>query len=85
MSNNVEIIIMINKMDRLILELKLPPEDAYLKLKHTLEEINNLIKEYSSLYPQYSDFKISPLLGNVLFSSGFYNFIFNLDSFSKLY
>ena len=70
MSNNVEILIMMNKMDRLILELKLPPEDAYLKIKHTLEEINALIKEYSSLYPQYKDFKISPLLNNVLFASG---------------
>jgi U5 small nuclear ribonucleoprotein component len=30
-------------MDRLILELKLPPADAYLKIKHTLEEINGII------------------------------------------
>jgi U5 small nuclear ribonucleoprotein component len=27
----------------LVLELKLPPADAYLKLKHTLEEINGVI------------------------------------------
>lgn len=33
----------INKIDRLILELKLPPQDAYFKLKHIIDEINGLI------------------------------------------
>lgn len=32
-----------NKIDRLIIELKIPPNDAYHKIKHTLEEINGLI------------------------------------------
>ena len=30
-------VVVINKIDRLIIEMKIPPEDAYLKLKHTLE------------------------------------------------
>ena len=38
------LVVMLNKMDRLILELKLPPADAYFKLKHTLDEINALIR-----------------------------------------
>jgi U5 small nuclear ribonucleoprotein component len=29
-------------VDRLILELKLPPADAYYKLKHTIEEVNKV-------------------------------------------
>lgn len=33
----------INKIDRLILELKLPPQDAYFKLKHIIDEVNGLI------------------------------------------
>ena len=33
----------INKIDRLILELKLPPNDAYFKIRHILDEINSLI------------------------------------------
>ena len=40
------IVVFINKMDRLIIELKLPPSDAYLKIKHILEEINGLISQY---------------------------------------
>ena len=34
-------------MDRLITELKLPPADAYHKLRHTIEEVNALISTYS--------------------------------------
>ena len=33
----MRVIIVINKIDRLIIESRIPPEDAYLKLKHTLE------------------------------------------------
>lgn len=32
----LNVIIIINKIDRLIVEMKIPPEDAYLKIKHTL-------------------------------------------------
>jgi translation elongation factor EF-G len=34
------IILVINKIDRLILELKLPPEDAYLKIKNVIDNVN---------------------------------------------
>jgi U5 small nuclear ribonucleoprotein component len=30
------VVVVINKIDRLIVEMKIPPEDAYLKIKHTL-------------------------------------------------
>lgn len=40
---NIPITLVVNKVDRLILELKLPPVDAYFKLKHTIEEVNSLI------------------------------------------
>lgn len=34
----------INKIDRLILELKLPPTDAYYKLRHIVDEVNGLLR-----------------------------------------
>ena len=37
---------MLTKLDRLITELKLPPNDAYHKLRHTIEEVNALILQY---------------------------------------
>ena len=38
------ITVCINKIDRLILELKLPPGDAYSKLRHIVDEVNALIR-----------------------------------------
>lgn len=39
----IEIIVVLNKLDRLVLELRLPLNDAYHKIKHTLDEINAII------------------------------------------
>lgn len=43
--NNVAMCFVINKLDRLILDLKLPPMDAYLKLNHIIANINSFTKE----------------------------------------
>jgi U5 small nuclear ribonucleoprotein component len=72
-------------MDRLIVELKLPPADAYLKIKHTLEEINSIISNAAAHIPERESLKVSPLLGNVAFSSTLYGFVFTLDSFVQMY
>lgn len=40
----------LNKLDRLVLELKLPAADAYFKIKHTLDELNLVIKAYDSVH-----------------------------------
>ncbi|XP_037094775.1 LOW QUALITY PROTEIN: 116 kDa U5 small nuclear ribonucleoprotein component-like [Pollicipes pollicipes] len=72
----------INKIDRLVLELKLPPQDAYYKLRHVIEEVNSLI----SVYAGEEDAKpVSPLLGNVCFASSQYSICFTLKSFATLY
>jgi U5 small nuclear ribonucleoprotein component len=39
----MEIVVVLNKLYRLVLELKLPLNDAYHKIKHTLDEINYVI------------------------------------------
>jgi U5 small nuclear ribonucleoprotein component len=44
MRSRLPIIVFINKLDRLVLELKLPPADAYFKIKHTIDELNLVIK-----------------------------------------
>ncbi|XP_060078669.1 116 kDa U5 small nuclear ribonucleoprotein component-like [Ylistrum balloti] len=74
--------ICINKVDRLILELKLPPTDAYFKLRHILEEINALISVYAE---DEANKTVSPLLGNVCFASSYYRFCFTLGSFARIY
>ncbi|CAL1292395.1 unnamed protein product [Larinioides sclopetarius] len=77
------ICICINKIDRLMLELKLPPQDAYYKLRHIIEEINGLL---SSTYSDEKDpICVSPLLGNVCFASSQYSLCFTLRSFANMY
>ena len=76
------ITICINKVDRLILELKLPPQDAYYKLRHIVEECNGLLSLYSDTD---SHPKLSPVEGNVCFASSQYGVCFSLLSFSQLY
>lgn len=73
----------INKIDRLILELKLPPTDAYYKLRHIIDEVNALINQYT--LPGDKVQLLSPVLGNVCFASSFYRFCFTLKSFAKVY
>jgi len=75
--------LVVNKMDRLILELKLPPSDAYFKLKHVIEEVNTVIE--NTLPGQGEKRRLSPEKGNVLFASSIMGWCFTLQSFAKMY
>ncbi|KAK2784750.1 hypothetical protein FQN53_008306 [Emmonsiellopsis sp. PD_33] len=75
--------LVINKMDRLILELKLPPNDAYFKLKHVVEEVNTVIER--TLPGQGEKRRLSPEKGNVAFACSDMNWCFTLQSFAKMY
>ncbi|KAJ0701722.1 putative protein-synthesizing GTPase [Helianthus annuus] len=77
------IVVVINKVDRLITELKLPPKDAYHKLRHTIEVINNHITAVSSTAGDVQ--VIDPAAGNLCFASGSAGWCFTLQSFAKLY
>lgn len=76
------ITVCVNKIDRLMLELKLPPQDAYYKIRHIIDEINGLLSLYSD--EETSRF-VSPILGNVCFASPQYAVCFTLRSFANLY
>ncbi|KAG6739913.1 hypothetical protein POTOM_057531 [Populus tomentosa] len=77
------IVVVINKVDRLITELKLPPKDAYHKLRHTIEVINNHISAVSSTAGNVQ--VIDPAAGNVCFAGATAGWSFTLHSFARLY
>lgn len=77
LKENMAITLCINKIDRLILELRLPPNYAYHKLKRIIDEVNSIIGDQTK--------SLSPLLGNVCFASSQYSVCFTLKSFAKLY
>ncbi|KAL4981359.1 P-loop containing nucleoside triphosphate hydrolase protein [Aspergillus falconensis] len=75
--------LVVNKMDRLILELKIPPNDAYFKLKHVIEEVNTMIE---SVMPGHGEKRrLSPEKGNVAFACASMKWCFTLQSFAKMY
>ncbi|KAK5113052.1 hypothetical protein LTR62_003631 [Meristemomyces frigidus] len=81
--NNQPLVLLINKMDRLVLELKLPPADAYFKLKHVVEEVNTFIE--NTIPGRGEKFRVSPEKGNVAFACSSMGWCFTLPSFAKMY
>lgn len=81
-AEGLPICLLISKVDRLLLELKLPPPDAYHKLRHTIEEVNALIATH---YGDDERHEVDPLKGNVAFAAALYGWSFTLQSFASLY
>lgn len=79
-AEGMPVMLLINKVDRLIVELKLPPTDAYHKLRHTIEEVNNLLAAMAPDHPV-----LDPAAGNVAFGAATAGWSFTLESFAKLY
>ena len=94
-SARVPVTLLINKVDRLVLELKLPPQDAYFKLLHTIEEVNAVIADELELLasaqgqaaggPALRQVRLSPDKGNVCFASAQHGWSFTLPSFAEMY
>lgn len=83
---DIPMTLIVNKLDRLILELKLPPNDAYFKLKHAIEEVNTIITDTAVGQPGKAEkWRLSPEKGNVLFACSDMGWCFTLQSFSKFY
>ncbi|CCD22248.1 U5 snRNP GTPase SNU114 NDAI_0A00900 [Naumovozyma dairenensis CBS 421] len=71
----LKMLFVLNKLDRLILELKLAPFDTYLKMKHIVQEINSFTHGV----------RFSPELGNVIFASTKLGFTFTIREFVQYY
>lgn len=82
LGEGLKIILVVNKLDRLPLELRLPPSDAYLKLKAVIEKVNFMVQTHSHGKPHT---QISPTLGNVVFASSRYGALFTLKSYSEMH
>lgn len=79
--NKLPIVLVLNKIDRVILELRLPPQDAYFKIRHSIEEVNAVISSCTA-DPAW---RVSPERGNVAFASASKGWCFTLQTFAALY
>lgn len=81
---NLPLVLVLNKIDRLILELRVPPKDAYLKLFNIIDDVNQYVAQKSMR--NYTMFqKLTPTSNNVIFASSDFGVNFTLDSFANLY
>merc|ERR1712000_566750 len=61
-------VLMVNKMDRALLELQLESEDAYQSFQRTIESVNVVISTYED--EALGDVQVYPNRGTVAFGSG---------------
>mmetsp|Transcript_27355 Transcript_27355/g.63811 ORF Transcript_27355/g.63811 Transcript_27355/m.63811 type:complete len:969 (-) Transcript_27355:197-3103(-) len=83
----INFVLVVNGIDRLIVELHLPPHDAYHKLRHCVEEVNETLERLYDANGTEVDSRnyFSPLKGNVLFASSLFRIMFTLESYAALY
>jgi len=83
LSERVKPVLMLNKMDRVILELQLDQEECYQSFQRTVESANVLISTYRDKV--MGDMQVFPYQGTVAFGSGLHGWGFTLGKFAHLY
>ncbi len=78
LNERVKPVLFINKVDRLIKELKLGPEEIQIKLARIIRDFNNLIALYGET-EQKENWKVDPAKGTVAFGSALHRWGFTVD------
>ena len=82
-SERIKPVLMLNKLDRAVLELQLPPEEAYQNFQKSIENVNVIIATYED--EALGDLTLEPTTGKVAFGSGLHQWGFTLKKFAKTY
>lgn len=83
LGERIKPVVMVNKMDRALLELQLEPEDAYQSFQRTIESVNVVISTYND--DVMGDLQVYPQAGTVAFGSGLHGWGFTLNKFASMY
>jgi elongation factor 2 len=83
MQEKIKPVLMVNKIDRSILELKLDGEAMYQSFLRVIDMANVVISTYAA--EDMGDIMCDPSLGNVAFGSGKDQWAFTLFKFARLY
>jgi len=82
-SERVRPVLMVNKVDRALLELQLPAEELYQAFNRAIESVNVVIATYND--DAMGDLQVDPTKGTIAFGSGLHQWAFTLSHFAKLY
>jgi len=82
MAERVRPVLMVNKVDRALLELQLTGEEIYQNMLRAIENVNIIIESY-----RFGDFdwQVIPVKGTVAFGSGLHQWGFTLKTFARYY
>ncbi|KAH7090868.1 eukaryotic translation elongation factor 2 [Auriculariales sp. MPI-PUGE-AT-0066] len=79
-------VVVINKVDRALLELQLSKEELYQTFSRTIENVNVVISTYKDdSVSGYGDILVAPEKGNVAFASALHGWGFTLRQFAARY
>jgi len=82
-SERIKPVLFVNKLDRCLLELHMPLDDAYQSFSRAIESANVVIETCRD--PILGDVQVDPSNGTVGFGSGLQGWGFTLKAFAKMY
>jgi elongation factor 2 len=83
LAESVKPTLVVNKMDRMFLELEMDAEEQYVRYVHIIENVNVTVSVYQN--DELGDWRVDPAKGTVAFASGYYGWGFTLDTFARYY
>ncbi|KAF9785762.1 eukaryotic translation elongation factor 2 [Thelephora terrestris] len=81
LTERIKPVVIINKVDRALLELQYKPEDLYQQFSRTVESVNVIISTYHDA--ALGDVQVYPEKGTVAFGSGLHGWAFTLRQFAS--
>ncbi|KAJ1513892.1 Elongation factor 2 [Coelomomyces lativittatus] len=83
LTERIKPVLVINKVDRALLEVQLTKEDLYQNFSRVIESVNVVISTYTD--PVLGDVQVYPERGTVAFGSGLHGWAFTLRQFANRY
>jgi len=83
LGERIKPVVVINKVDRALLELQVTKEDLYTSFQRTIESVNVIIATYNDKV--LGDIMVYPEQGTVAFASGLHGWAFTIRQFAQRY
>ncbi|CAD5125945.1 DgyrCDS14124 [Dimorphilus gyrociliatus] len=83
LAESVAPVLIMNKLDRCVLEKQMDPESIYVHLRSILDEVNSIVSTYASDLSE--KWLLDPVKGNVAFGSGLHGWAFTLPQLADFY